>query len=186
MREIPVSEHPGKAGRGHRRLYDFRDLVSLRVASDLRAEGASLQAIRKVAQHLRELDYAHPLSELRFWSVNGQVYFEESDTIRTSRRPDQIVAVYEVPVSEIVGRLTERVVELDRARPTGKTERRRGTLGSQTVIAGTRIPVSTIKHLASDGADEAGILEFYPDLTPEDIRAALAAEDSQSPRRRAS
>jgi DNA-binding transcriptional MerR regulator len=174
-----------KAGRGHRRLYDFRDLVSLRVAADLRANGASLQAIRKVAEHLRGLDYGHPLSELRIWSVNGQVYFEEADTVRSSRRPDQTVAVYEVPVPEMVGRLTEKVVELDNQRPVGKTERRRGTLGSKLVIAGTRIPVATIEHLARDGADEAEILRLYPDLTPSDVRAALAFQRTRSPQRRA-
>jgi DNA-binding transcriptional MerR regulator len=174
-----------KAGRGHRRLYDFRDLVSLRVAADLRDNGASLQAIRKVAEHLRGLDYRHPLSELKVWSVNGRVYFEEADTVRSSRRPDQTVAVYEVPVPGVVNRLTEEVVQLDKERRAGKTETRRGALGSKTLIAGTRIPVETIHHLVRDGADEAEILMLYPDLTPEDVRAALAAERPKSRQRRA-
>ena len=56
-----------RKGKGRRRLYNFRDLVSLRVAADLRREGISLQLIRNAVEHLRELDYERPLSELRFW-----------------------------------------------------------------------------------------------------------------------
>jgi uncharacterized protein (DUF433 family) len=175
-----------KAGRGHRRLYDFRDLVSLRVAADLRANHASLQAIRKVANHLRTLDYADPLAELRFWSVGGEVYFEEAGTVRSSRRPDQTIAEYTVPLGKIVDSLTERVVALDKQRPIGQTEKRRGRLGSKTLIAGTRIPVSTIQNLVRDGADEAEVLSLYPDITAQDVRAALEVEEPSSSRRRAS
>ena len=42
------------------------------------------------------------------------------------------------------------------------------------VIRGTRIPVELILRKLSEGAAEAELLEGYPRLMPEDIRAALA------------
>ena len=42
------------------------------------------------------------------------------------------------------------------------------------VIRGTRIPVELILRKLSEGATEADILDAYPRLTQEDIRAALA------------
>ncbi len=42
------------------------------------------------------------------------------------------------------------------------------------VIRGTRIPVESILRKLSEGATEADLLDAYPRLTPEDIKAALA------------
>jgi uncharacterized protein (DUF433 family) len=41
-------------------------------------------------------------------------------------------------------------------------------------VAGTRIPVQAVLELVRDGiTTEKIIAEFYPDLTPEDIRASV-------------
>ena len=42
------------------------------------------------------------------------------------------------------------------------------------VIRGTRITVELILHKLAEGATETEMLEDYPHLTPEDIRAAIA------------
>jgi uncharacterized protein (DUF433 family) len=42
------------------------------------------------------------------------------------------------------------------------------------VIRGTRIPVEIIIRKLSEGATEVDLLDAYPRLTKEDIRAALA------------
>ncbi|MBZ0160826.1 MAG: DUF433 domain-containing protein [bacterium] len=42
------------------------------------------------------------------------------------------------------------------------------------VIRGTRITVELILHKLGEGASEADLLDAYPGLTPEDIRAAVA------------
>ncbi len=42
------------------------------------------------------------------------------------------------------------------------------------IIKGTRIPVDTIIRLLAQGMTEEEIIEDYPNLTKEDIRAALA------------
>ncbi len=47
-------------------------------------------------------------------------------------------------------------------------------LVGKPVIKGTRIPVSLILNLLANGADNAEIKADYPELTDEDIRAAIA------------
>ena len=42
------------------------------------------------------------------------------------------------------------------------------------VIRGTRVPVELILRKLSEGATEAELLDAYPRLSPDDIRAALA------------
>ena len=41
------------------------------------------------------------------------------------------------------------------------------------VIRGTRIPVELVLRKLSEGATEAELIDAYPSLTPEDIKAAL-------------
>ena len=41
------------------------------------------------------------------------------------------------------------------------------------VIRGTRIPVETLLRKLSEGASEAELLDAFPRLTPEDIKAAI-------------
>jgi DNA-binding transcriptional MerR regulator len=161
-----------RTGRSGRRLYDFRDLVSLRVAAELLRQGIALSEIRKAHAHLRSLDYKQPLAELTFWVYKDHLYFNEAETVRAGRRPEQVLAGFLVPVPEIVSDLKERIRELDR-RPVGEIERRRGVLGSKPVIKGTRISIDSIRRLAEDGLSPAHIRDYYPDLDLSDIEAAL-------------
>jgi uncharacterized protein (DUF433 family) len=47
------------------------------------------------------------------------------------------------------------------------------------VIRGTRIPIEVILRKLAEGATEADLLDAYPRLTQDDVRAALAyAADS--------
>ena len=48
-----------------------------------------------------------------------------------------------------------------------------GIMAGKPVIKGTRIPVDTIVRLLAQGMHEEDILEDYPNLKKEDIRAAL-------------
>ncbi len=47
-------------------------------------------------------------------------------------------------------------------------------MAGKAVIRGTRVPVELIVRMLAHGATEHEILEEYPRLQPEDIRAALA------------
>lgn len=46
--------------------------------------------------------------------------------------------------------------------------------GGRPVIAGTRVTVSEILEMLGAGMTEADIVEAFPNLSPEDVRAALA------------
>lgn len=46
-------------------------------------------------------------------------------------------------------------------------------MGGQPCIRGLRIPVATVVAMVADGMDTAEIVDAYPDLEPEDVRAAL-------------
>jgi uncharacterized protein (DUF433 family) len=48
------------------------------------------------------------------------------------------------------------------------------TMTGKPVIRGTRIPVELIVRMLAQGISEHGIIEEYPRLRPDDIRAALA------------
>jgi uncharacterized protein (DUF433 family) len=70
----------------------------------------------------------------------------------------------------------EKAVHALRARDAakiGRIEQHRGTAANKPVIAGTRIPVKSIKAFDQAGYSIAQIREQYPVLTEEDIRAAL-------------
>jgi uncharacterized protein (DUF433 family) len=49
-----------------------------------------------------------------------------------------------------------------------------GIFGGKPIIRGLRISVEMILDLLSQGVAEDELLEDYPDLEPEDIRACLA------------
>ena len=54
-------------------------------------------------------------------------------------------------------------------------------LSGRAVIRGTRIPVEIIVRKLGEGATVAAVVDDYPRLTEEDVRAALAfAADSLS------
>lgn len=171
------------SGRGHPRLYDFRDLVALRVAAELRRKGISLQLIRKVDRHLRKLDYTRPLSQVRFWAAGNELFFQESASVRAGRSPEQIIFAFTVPIQAIVEKLESEIAALNR-RPVGQFERRRGTLGSKEVFVGTRIPVDSIRRMLAAGLTDAEIRAAYPDLRRGDV-AAVRKESQSRPGRNA-
>jgi uncharacterized protein (DUF433 family) len=83
--------------------------------------------------------------------------------------------VLEIPLKVVSGDM-ERAVRALRERPAetvGKIVKHRGTAANKPVIAGTRIPVKSIKAFAEAGYSIDQIREQYPVLTEEDIRAAL-------------
>jgi uncharacterized protein (DUF433 family) len=47
-------------------------------------------------------------------------------------------------------------------------------LGGKSVVRGTRIPVYVIIESFGNGCTEAEIVDDFPDLSVEDVRAALA------------
>ncbi len=77
-------------GKGSQRRYDFADLVALRVAGQLRQQGITLQALRRVVEHLRARGVEQPLAGVYLVSDGVDVFERRGDQlISTLRQPGQ-------------------------------------------------------------------------------------------------
>jgi uncharacterized protein (DUF433 family) len=152
------------------RLYSFLDVLALTVAAELKQRGVSLQHIRQIVRHLGACGYDHPLTQLSYATIGKQVFFQREDgTWEGGLQPDQIVLHEVLNLQPIRERIAEGV-HRDEAQ-AGRTERRRGALGNKPLLAGTRIPVDTVRRYLQAGRSTSDVLEAYPDLTEADIEA---------------
>lgn len=158
------------------RLYSFRDLASLKVLHQLRNEArVSLRHLDEVKRELQHLgDDLWLRSTL--YRLGRRVVIERDDETRHEAGSGQ--EVFQIPLKVIVGGLRERIRDFNRrtAEEVGRVERRRGIVGRQAVLAGTRIPVAAIREFAEAGYGVEQILEEYPTLSPQDVEAALSPE----------
>lgn len=167
---VPASIDGALGARQHIRLYSYLDLLALSVAAELKRRGVSLQHIRQIVRHLKARGYDRPLTQLTYATIDNQLYFQREDgTWEGGLRPDQIVLHEVLNLRPLRDRITE-AVQRDHTQ-LGRTERRRGTLGSKPVLAGTRIPVDTVRRYLLAGRSNADVLEAYPDLAEADIEA---------------
>ncbi|KAB2728225.1 DUF433 domain-containing protein [Brucella anthropi] len=157
------------------RLYSFRDLVCLKVLNALRNEAnVSLQHLRSVKDRLSHLGDAM-WAKTTLYVLNKKVVFENPET----QNKEEVVTgqgVLQIPLMIVTGDMRRAVDEMkkrDVSSLSGKIERIKGIAGNRPVIAGTRIPVSTIKAFADEGFSAEQIIEEYPTLTLEDIQAAI-------------
>jgi DNA-binding transcriptional MerR regulator len=117
------------AGYGSTRRYSFADVVRLRVASRLRANGVGLARIRRCAEALERLDPSADLGGARLMVVGATVLWARSDREVVDLLKDgQLVLVCSLgdAVAEAAGavaglsRDTERTDDLPATRPRGK------------------------------------------------------------------
>lgn len=158
------------SGNRRIRLYDFTDAMTAMVLSALR-ERVSLQHIRQIVAHLRQLDFR--VTEVRFALAGNRVHFQLPDgTWGDFVDPGQLV------LSEVLDLEPLRAlvlgVESRSEEERGQIEKRRGVRGSKPVIAGTRIPVRAVQAYLERGSSPAEIMEAYPALSPEDVEAVRA------------
>lgn len=161
------------------RLYSFRDLVSLKVVNALRNEAkVPLSHLRDVKERLAHLG-EDLWAKTTLYVLNRKVIFHHPDNdAREEVVPGQ--AILEIPLLVVSGNMQEAVTAL-RERDvslTGKLERHKNVAHNAMVIAGTRIPVRSIKSFASAGYSVSDIKAEYPTLTDRDIDAALAYEEA--------
>lgn len=156
------------------RLYSFRDVVSLKVLNELRNESkVSLPHLREVKDKLAHLG-DDMWSKTTLYVLKKRVVFDNPET----KAKEEVVSgqgVLQIPLKVVTGDMKEQVKELSRRDQTviGKFDQRRGVAHNQLVIAGTRIPVRSVKAFADAGYSVAQIKREYPTLTDEDIRAAI-------------
>ncbi|MEJ0020064.1 MAG: DUF433 domain-containing protein [Acetobacteraceae bacterium] len=159
------------------RLYSFRDLVSLRVINALRNEAkVPLPHLREVKEKLAQL--GEPLwAKTTLYVLNRSVIFDNPETAAR----EEIVtgqAVLAIPLRVVSGNVELAVKSLRQrdASLIGKIERQRNIAHNAPVIAGTRVPVRSIKLFAKAGYSIEDIRREYPTLTEADIAAAIGYE----------
>ena len=159
------------------RLYSLPRLVELVVASELRHQGVSLQHIRGIISHLRRQGYESPLREVRFALSGEQVLFQHGDgTWEDSRRPFQGVMWQVIDLQAIRSRVQGRLQRS--GTHAGVVEKRRKVQASKPVFRGTRVPVEAVRGYLKAGKTTKEILDAFPSLTKEDIKAAEASSSS--------
>ncbi len=163
------------------RIYSFKDVVSLRTLSVLRKQyNVPLQHLRKVAERLRHLKNDMWI-KTSLYVLSKKVVFADPD----SKKFREVVSgqyVIGIPLKTIISD-TKRDISKLRERPSekvGQIERTRYINHNTWVIAGTRIPTSAIRQFKESGYTVARIIQEYPDLKPEDIKAALEHEKKSS------
>lgn len=161
--------------KAHSRLYSFRDIVSLKVLDALRNEAKvplpHLREVKIKLSHLGEDVWA----KTTLYVLNKRVVF---DNVETARKEEVLSGqgVLQIPLQVVTGNMENAVRALWRREDSkiGKLEQKRGVAHNQVVIAGTRIPVRSVKAFADAGYSIDQIQKEYPTLTDEDIRAAIA------------
>jgi uncharacterized protein (DUF433 family) len=164
----------------HMRLYSFQDLLSLKVLNQLRND------TRVSMDHLREVkrDLSHLGEDMwvksTLYLLGKHVVIQRDDETRHEAGSGQ--EVFQIPLKVIVGGMRERIREMNKrgSDEIGHIERTRGIVGNKPVIAGTRIPVSTIKEFADAGYSVSQIMKEYPSLDKKDVEAAIAFEDKRN------
>ena len=159
-----------------RRIYSFRDVVSLRALAQIRRDAkVPFADVLKASQYLTRF-YESPWSELRFGLVSGKLVFRDPETRKWMRTSGQHVP--ELNVEGIPAEITRNIpdaLERDHSQ-LGVITRNRYVQHNKPIIAGTRIPTSSIWSFHRAGFSDRKIIDEYPHLTPEDVRAAIAFE----------
>lgn len=158
------------------RIYSFEDVVGLRTLSLLR-ERVSMQHLRKAAVVLK----AHsgkPWSELTLYVINREVHYRNpgSNTIEGAVSGQIALAIPLSNVAEDMLEKAERMRRRDKS-TVGRIESHRYVMGGSPVIAGTRIPTSSIRAFSDAGYNVSAILKEYPDLKRKDVEAALKEDE---------
>ncbi len=163
------------------RIYSFKDVVALRTLSVLRNQySVPLQHLRKVSAKLSHL--AEDLwTKTTLYVLNRKVIFHSPE----DGKLQEVVSgqyIIGIPLKTLIED-TKRDIENLRTRRSetiGHVEQSRYVNHNAWVIAGTRIPTAAIRRFREAGYTDEQIIAEYPDLTPQDIAAALAHEEESA------
>lgn len=165
-----------------RKIYTFRDLVSLRTLAILRDDhDLPLQELRIASDYLSRFSNS-PWSELNLKIQNGRLVFRDptSGVWTVADATGQSIIAIDL---EQISRDSENDARKLMARTSehfGKITRNRHIMSNEWVFSGTRIPVEAVVSLRASGMSEKEILLQYPTLALADIAAALSFEEEAS------
>lgn len=164
------------------RFYSFKDIVALRTLEILRVQkNVPLQQLRKVAEQLSHLK-DHLWTQTTLFVIDRKVVVVNRQTGTPQEVASGQYRLDVIPLKQVIEDTRTNVAEL-RRRPKesiGKIEKARAIARNAWAISGTRIPVGAIKRLHEDGYSVDQIIEEYPDLTHEDVDAALKHDESEA------
>lgn len=164
------------------RVYSFRDVVGLRTLSLLRNEHKiSFQKVRKFAEQLANYDTSL-WAESQVYVLMGEFYVGPPSGEFAANVEGQLAPV--IFLRSVIGEIRRGMDELRQRGPAqiGKISKNRFVARNAATIEGTRIPVATIKRYSKAGFSVSEILDEYPSLTEDDIRAALSYEEDREER----
>ena len=156
------------------RFYSFKDIVALRTLELLRVQNSvPLQHLRKVAEKLSHLKDSL-WTETILFVINKAVSFVNPITVK----PEDVLSgqyLLGIPLKKVIEDTTADIISLSQRRKEtiGRISRKPGVARNAWIFSGTRIPVSAVQRLHEDGYSVEQIICEYPDLTPEDIAAAI-------------
>ena len=162
------------------RVYSFKDLPSLQILKALRVDmGCSLQHLREVKEKLAKLG-DDLWSRTTLYVLNKKVVFHD-DEAGEIREPVSGQIVLQIPLRVVRAKMQSAVEDLSKrdADDIGQIVRKRNVSHNAPVVAGTRIPVASIRRLSEDGFSAAQIIAQYPSLTDADVQAALRYSSEQ-------
>jgi DNA-binding transcriptional MerR regulator len=165
----------GKSNRPYGRIYSFQDVVALRTLAQLR-ERYTLAKLRELGHWLKN-QYKHPWSSIRFYVAGSEIVYEDSSTgamVSTKPVHQGAIAIELEPIAQEARESLQQTLLNRDPKDIGVISRHRYTLRNEWAIAGTRIPVSVVQELHEAGHDICSIIEEFPMLTPQDVRAALS------------
>lgn len=163
------------------RFYSFKDIVALRTLEMLRVQNnVPLQHLRKVAEKL-----SHLRDDL--WTKTTLFVFNRKVVLvnpETGEQEEVLSGQYVlgIPLKKVMDDTNADIIAISRrpADKIGHVSRDRSVCHNAWVVAGTRIPIGAVRRLHEDGYSINAIIEEYPDLTPQDIDAALRHKDEEA------
>jgi uncharacterized protein (DUF433 family) len=163
------------------RFYSFKDIVALRTLEMLRVQNnVPLQHLRRVAEKLSHLK-DELWTKTTLFVVDRKVVIVNPET----GTPQEVVSgqyLLGIPLKKVMEDTSADIIRMTSRPKTqlGHVSRTPGISRNAWVVSGTRIPVAAIKRLHEDGFDIKAIIEEYPDLTNEDVEAALRHKDPKA------
>lgn len=164
------------------RVYSFRDVVGLRTLSLLRNKHKiSFQRVRKFAERLTNYDTAL-WAKSQVYVLGNELYVGHPGNEFAQNRDGQLAPV--VFLKNVIGEIERGMNELRQRAPNqiGKISKNRFVARNAATVDGTRIPVATIKRYSKAGFSTSEILDEYPSLTEDDVKAALSYDEDSKER----
>lgn len=156
------------------RVYSFMDIAALRVLAVLiHQHNVPVQHLRQVSARLGAMDNG-AWARTTLYVFNRRVIFDDPED---GRQREVVSGQYMIgiPLDTVVSdtRRDVRTLSVRSDYQLGKIEKHRRVSHNAAVVAGTRIPVHSIKAFADAGYSVDQIIKEYPSLTDADVRAAL-------------